>query len=48
MFTAVSVYLHHLKLCVVCINGQRYVCCGEWYVLSPPPALCNILLRTVV
>ena len=23
-----------LKLCVVCINGRRYVCCGECYVVS--------------
>ena len=27
-------YLGHLKLCVVCINGRRYVCCGECYVVS--------------
>ena len=27
-------YLVHLKLCVVCINGRRYVCCGECYVVS--------------
>ena len=24
--------LDHLKFCDVCINGRRYVCCGEWYV----------------
>ena len=24
----------HLKLCVVCINGRRYVGCGECYVVS--------------
>ena len=23
-----------LKLCVVCINGRWYVCCGECYVVS--------------
>ena len=27
-------YLDHLKFCVVCINGRRYVCCGECYVVS--------------
>ena len=26
--------LDHLKFCVVCINGRRYVCCGECYVVS--------------
>ena len=31
MFSVVNVYLHHLKFCVVCINGRRYVCCGECY-----------------
>ena len=25
----VNVYLAHLKLCVVCIDGRRYVCCSE-------------------
>ena len=28
MFSVVNVYFDHLKLCGVCINGQRYVCCG--------------------
>ena len=27
-------YLDHLKFCVVCINGRRYVCCSECYVVS--------------
>ena len=27
MFNVVNVYIDHLKLCVVCVNGQRYVCC---------------------
>ena len=27
-------YLDHLKFCVVCINGRRYVCCGKCYVVS--------------
>ena len=36
MFSVVNVYLEvdHLKFCVVCINSQRYVCCGEWYAVS--------------
>ena len=31
MFSVVNVYLDHLKFCV---NGRRYVCCGECYVVS--------------
>ena len=34
MFIVVSAYLDHLKFCVVCINGRKYVCCGECYVVS--------------
>ena len=34
MFSVVNVYLDHLKFCIVCINGRRYVCCGECYVVS--------------
>ena len=34
MLSVVNVYLDHLKFCVVCINGRRYVCCGECYVVS--------------
>ena len=34
IFSIVNVYLDHLKVCVVCINGRRYVCCGECYVVS--------------
>ena len=33
MFSVVNVYLDHLKFCAVCINGRRYVCCGECYVV---------------
>ena len=29
MFNVVNVYLDHLKFCVVCINGRRYVCRSE-------------------
>ena len=34
MFSVVNVYLDDLKLCGVCINGRRYVCCGECYGVS--------------
>ena len=34
MFSVViNVYLDHLKLCVVCINGRMYVCCSECNVV---------------
>ena len=50
---SVNVYLDHLKLCVVCINGRRYVCVVNvmlslMSVMSTPPSLCNLSLRTVV
>ena len=53
MFSVVNVYLNHLKLCVVCINGGRHVCCSACNVVSngcnePTPALCNLSARTVV
>ena len=34
MFSVVDVYTDHLKFCVVCINGRRYVCCSECNVVS--------------
>ena len=34
MFSVVSVCLDHLKFCVVCIDGRRYVCCSECNVGS--------------
>ena len=34
MFSVVNVYLHHLKFCVVCIEGRRYVCCSECNVVT--------------
>ena len=34
MFSVDNVYLDHLMFCAVCINGRRYVCCGECYVVS--------------
>ena len=52
MFNVVNVYLDHLKCCVVCIDGRRYVCCSECNVVSnecnEPPALCNLSACTVV
>ena len=54
MFSVVNVYLDHLKFCVVCIDGPRYVCCSESNVVSNEcnepcnPALCNLSARTVV
>ena len=29
-----NVYRDHLKFCVVCIDGRRYVCCSECDVFS--------------
>ena len=37
MFSLVNVYHNHLKFCVVCIDGQRYVCCSE--CIEPTPCL---------
>ena len=34
MFSFVYVYLDHLKLCGVCIDGRRYVYRGECNVVS--------------
>ena len=34
MFSVVNVYLDHLKFCVLCMNGRRYVCCSECNVVS--------------
>ena len=34
MFSVVNVYIDHLKFCVVCINGRRYVRCSEYNVVS--------------
>ena len=34
MFSVFNVYLDNSKYCVVCINGRRYVCCAECYVVS--------------
>ena len=34
VFSVGNMYLEHLKFYVVCINGQRYVCYSECYVVS--------------
>ena len=34
MFSGVIVYLDHLRFCVVCIDGRRYVCYSECNVVS--------------
>ena len=44
VFSVVSVNPDHLKFCVVCINGHRYICCSECNVVSeecdaPTPCL---------
>ena len=51
MFSVVNVYLDHLKFCVVCINGMSVVVIvmlSLMSVMSPPPALSNLSLCTVV
>ena len=47
IFSVVNVYIDHLKFCVVCINGRKYVCCSECNVVSNEcnehtHALCNL------
>ena len=34
MLSGADVYLDHLRFCAGCINGRRYVCCGEYYIIS--------------
>ena len=52
MFSVVNVYLDHLKFCVVCIDGRRYVVVNVMLslmsVMRPPTALCNLSTRTLV
>ena len=55
MFSVVNVYLDHLKFYVVCINSRKEgmsvvvnVMLSLMSVMSPPPALCNLLVRTDV
>ena len=45
MFSVVNVYLVHLKFCVACIDGRRYVCFSECNVVSNEgnePASCIV------
>ena len=51
MFSVVDVYHDDLKFGVVCIYGQRHVCCSECKVVSNEcnePTSCNLSARTVV
>ena len=51
MFSVVNVYLDHLKLCVLMVEGMSVVVnvmLSLMSVMSPPPALCNLSARTVV
>ena len=50
MFSVVNVCLDHLKFCVVCINGRRYVGCSECYVVSnecDEPTSCLLLFAMI-
>ena len=45
MFSVVNVYIDHLKVCVVCIDGRMYVCCSEFNVVSnecDEPTSCHV------
>ena len=45
VFSVVNVYFDHLKFCVVCINGRRYVCCSECNGVSDKcnePTSCSV------
>ena len=42
-FSVVNVHLDHLKFCIVCIDGQRCVCCSECNVVSNEPTSCLVL-----
>ena len=53
MFSAVNVYLDHLKLCMCLfmVDGMSVVVnvmLSLLRVMSPPLALCNLSVRTVV
>ena len=46
MLRVVNMYLDHLEFCGVCINGRRYVCCSERYVVAnecDEPTHCLVL-----
>ena len=42
MFSVVYVYLDHLKFCIVCIDGQMYVCCIVCNVVSNEYTSCLV------
>ena len=51
IFSAVNVYLDHLKLCVLIVEGMFVVVnvmLSLMSVMSSPSALCNISVRTAV
>ena len=51
MFSVVNVYLDHLKFCVLIVEGMSVVVnvmLSLMSVMSPPPALCNLSVRTAV
>ena len=51
MFSVVNVYLDHLKFCVLIVEGMFVVVIvmlSLMSVMSPPPALCNLSVRTAV
>ena len=51
MFSVVNVYLNHLKLCVLIVEGMSVVVnvmLSLMSVMSPPPALCYLSVRTAV
>ena len=51
MLSVVNVYLDHLKFCVLMVEGMSVVVnvmLSPMSVMSPPPALCNLSVRTVV
>ena len=53
IFSVLNMYLDHLKFCVVCIIGRRYVVIVNVMLslvseMNPPPDWCNLSVRTVV
>ena len=51
MFSVVNVYLDHLTFCVLIVEGMSVVVnvmLSLISVMSPPPALCNLSVRTAV
>ena len=51
MFSVLNVYLDQLKFCVLMVDGISVVVnvmLSLMSVMSPPPALCNLSVRTAV